>query len=117
VNTHYLSMSHDAKRDAVLASKGFHYEILTLQIQHLMASLDVLVIITLLNHSIKQKKWLQNDIISRRFLFIKWENIPFTLSDLSGSILSFVTQEHTLMCSYVDLIIFLFSVPARFMEF
>ena len=79
MNTHYLSMSHDAKRDAVLASKGFHYEILTLQIQHLMASLDVLVIITLLNHSIKQEKWLQNDIISSSFLFIKWENSIFKI--------------------------------------
>ena len=43
VNTHYLELSHAASKDPAEASKGLHYEILTLQIQLLMASLDVLL--------------------------------------------------------------------------
>ena len=43
VNTFFLPLLEKAQRDPVEAKKGFHFEILTLQIQHLMASLDVLV--------------------------------------------------------------------------
>ena len=32
VNTHYLSLSHEAQRDPVQAEKGFHYDILSLQV-------------------------------------------------------------------------------------
>lgn len=43
VNTRFLQMSNDAETNPKSAEKGFHYEILSLQIQHLMASMDVLI--------------------------------------------------------------------------
>lgn len=43
VNTFFLPLLEKAQRDAAEAKKGFHFDVLTLQIQHLMSSLDVLV--------------------------------------------------------------------------
>lgn len=43
MNTFYLPLVDKAYRDNAEADKGFHFEVLSLQIQHLMVSLDVLI--------------------------------------------------------------------------